>query len=209
MKLSLGDPRAKYEPALERSPRASASRYERTTAAARSSPFAGFGGGAAGVAVAAGLCVARAGDGVITTGDVVGGTAAGVGEPLVLSAATCLAVGSGLGLAGNVGVIEGSGVGLVSCVGANVGAMVGARAGVGDAAGAMATVVGNAAGALRDPPKKCASTPPSNRPARTTTRIKGKSGNPPLGSSSRRRRRGGSLIDVARAHREARSAECL
>jgi hypothetical protein len=40
-------------------------------------------------------------------------------------------------------------------------------------------------------PMKCASRPPSNRPAKTTTRIKGKSGRPPpppLSSSARRRR---------------------
>jgi hypothetical protein len=149
-----------------------------------------------------GLCV-TAGSGVAT---------AGVGVAGVLSAATCFGVVVIFGRGDMVGVIEGSGDGLASCVGAivGVGGIVGFGVGtnleasvkVAEGAGAIATAVGNDAGALREPPKKCASTPPSSKPDNMTTRISGKSGNPPLGSSSNRRRRGGSLIRSRHRTRE-------
>jgi hypothetical protein len=51
MNVSLGRPCARYDAAAVRSPRASASRYERTTAAARSSGASGAGGFTDGTAV--------------------------------------------------------------------------------------------------------------------------------------------------------------
>src|ERR1700722_16472654 len=46
MNVSLGDPAARYDPAVVRSPRASAPRYERTTDVARSSLVVAAGGAA-------------------------------------------------------------------------------------------------------------------------------------------------------------------
>jgi hypothetical protein len=74
---------------------------------------------------------------------------------------------------------------------------------VGEGTGVMlarAIAVGAVIGE-REPPKKCASRPPSNNPAKMTMRMSGTSGKPPppFESSSDLRRRGGSLIPRLRS----------
>lgn len=169
MNVSLGRPCERYVAAVVRSPCASAPRYERTSEDALSSSVT-----TAGVAVAdtTGLCaggaaVARAiGLGVAVT------------DPTIRAGFFGDAVGFGDLLATGVGDVVGDAVGAVVRTG--VAEIVGAASGVGVTTGdgSAAIAVGSALGVF-PPPKKCASPPPNSNPAKTTTMIKGNSGNPP------------------------------
>src|SRR5580704_1599624 len=207
MNVSLGAPLARKPAAALRSPRASASRYERTTPAARSSPATTAGAARAGFGAGAGVGVATC----ATTGVALATTIAGVAftatrSRFVCGVATDFGVATIFGdgrIAGvvvgdadarGVGVTDGSGVGVSWRLGlGEVGTSN--EYGVESGVGATATGTGDAADLAFDPPKKCASTPPSSSPANTTTRMSGKSGSPPpFDSSLMRRRRGGSRM---------------
>ncbi len=106
--VSLGTPCERYAAAAGRSPRVSASRYERTTAAARSSPAAAWGGAGAGATLTAGgvtgdfattigLCVMA-----VRTGDGVGLAAVTLG--CTRNAATRIGVALVFGVGRDVGV---------------------------------------------------------------------------------------------------------
>src|ERR1700722_360854 len=121
MNVSLGDPAARYDPAVVLSPRASAPRYERTTDVARSSLVVAAGGAAGfeGNTSATG----GAGVGVRRTGvDVATGRGLGVVAGAALAA--------GAADFGGVGVGRFAGAALGVAVGATVGVSVGAALGV-------------------------------------------------------------------------------
>lgn len=201
--------------AAARSPRATACTYERTTQTAPSSELAAgagvTGAGATGAAVAE--CDEAPNGRAVAGFDVTAAT--------VVAATAGVADGDTRGEADGEGrgVGDGRDVGEGRCagVGLSVGIADGTAAPYADSGeGATATREGSGRGVF--PPKKCARTPPSSRPARITTTINGKSGNPrPGGSSSMRRRRGGSLMTpsgsygsgaAARQTLRQRIAEC-
>jgi hypothetical protein len=135
-----------------------------------------------------------------------------LGEGLTRAIAACVvATGETFGLRFGDGDIDGDGDGDGDDVAADafgegelraVGETVlrgdgreGGSNGVGEAAAIGVTEFGDTFGALVDPPKKCANTPPSNSPAKITITTSGNNGSPPPPpeSSSVRRRRGESL----------------
>jgi len=212
MNVSLGAPFARYPAAAERSPRASAPRYDRTTDDALSSAVATAGadvGGTVGLCVggAVGLCVGggdETGLGVTvataTTCAVFCGfaelrtTGVGRGEAVGLGVAVGLGAAVGLTAATTRGDFRASGA--AECVGDVMGdGVIG-----GDAMG-VTVIAGDGKPAIvfvSDfdplPPKKCASAPPRSSPAKITTMISGTSGRPPRPkSSSERRLRGRSV----------------
>lgn len=216
MKFSLGLPCARYELAVARSPRANASRYERTIEE---------GPPAVAATVCAGAALTLGGGGAVDAGD--GRTAvkratatcracdrAGLALGLgVVSAslgngfAACVRIGAGFAL--GTGVVDAVATGVGAAVGKTVGGAVAAntRGGAGTGLGGAAAAIGGSDLAERfEPPKKCASAPPRSSPAKMTTSTSGKSGiPPPAGSSSeRRRRRGPSIYPASRSAKATR-----
>src|ERR1700722_2578679 len=125
MNVSLGDPAARYDPAVVLSPRASAPRYERTTDVARSSLVVAAGGAAGfeGNTSATG----GAGVGVRRTGvDVATGRGLGVGAGGALGAAVGATVGVSVGAA--LGVLVGEIVAEIAGCGVSVGGTVASMA---------------------------------------------------------------------------------
>jgi len=185
MNVSFGKPSARYDVAVERSPRESAVRYERTIDAARSLSFAPAPKFETGVDVGAGErtgddtgpALAAGDDGAAVIADVlstdgaaegVTNTTAGVGD--------CVGIADGDG-DGVTAAFDsrGAGDGVADGVSSASGVSVGAAVGIGVTNGAE---LGRLKPRMLLPPEKCAMRPPSNRPAKITTMINGNSGKP-------------------------------
>ncbi len=219
---SVGDPDARYVVAVVCRPAASAERYARTTpsgvrgtrkATIRDTCLRGFGvrgdsvttgGRVRKTGFASGCKVARAVVVGTTTGRAVSAgwgvcglsaTAVGVGCGEAGDDAVAVAVGEGAAFATRfAGFDDGRMVAEARGLGVRDGRGRGVMGGIGVALGIGVTGGGFIAVCETDPrlPKKCASNPPSSRPAKTTMIMSGMTGRPPPSccSSSPRRRRG-------------------
>jgi len=149
MNFSLGKPFARYDAAVDSSPRATAVRYERTVAFAPDAPLVGTGGGDA---VASGRGIAVGGGGVAVGGALSGcGFVVALGDALGIGVMMITALGDEVGDATAEGLGEAVDLGEGVAFGVRVGEGVG-ESGAADVAAASGVTDGNGVGTATAPP---------------------------------------------------------